>query len=149
MVANHRFQALNYKDADAVGILDNRSATYCKLEQYDQARRDAKHMIKNAKEDERVSGDSLAFPTTVLIIFQGYLRCAKVLLLDGKPEKALEIYAYGLKVLPSKHPRREVCWLVPRSVIAHTDGADDGTSTQEAPGSHDAQPKRSLHHAPP
>jgi F-box/TPR repeat protein Pof3 len=30
-------------------------------------------------------------------------------MLEGKPEKALEIYAYGLKVLPSKHPRREVC----------------------------------------
>lgn len=148
MVANHRFQALNHKEADAIGILDNRSATHCKLEQYDQARRDAKHMIKNAKEDERVSGDSL-ISDYHSNHFQGYLRCAKVLLLEGKPEKALEIYAYGLKVLPSKHPRREVCSLVPRSVIAHADGTDDGTSAQEAPGSHDAQPKRPLHHASP
>jgi len=38
-----------------MGILDNRAATYCKLEQYDQARRDAKHMIKQAQDDERVS----------------------------------------------------------------------------------------------
>ncbi|KAJ5979908.1 hypothetical protein N7481_007206 [Penicillium waksmanii] len=83
-------EALKQKDADSVGILDNRAATYCKLEQYDQARRDAKHMIKQAKEDER-----------------GYLRCAKVLLLEAKPDKALEIYAYGLKVLPNGHPRRE------------------------------------------
>ncbi|KAJ5580189.1 uncharacterized protein N7459_006174 [Penicillium hispanicum] len=82
-------EALKQKDADAIGILDNRAATYCKLENYDQARRDTRHMIKNGKEDER-----------------GYLRCAKVLLLEGKPEKALEIYAYGLKMLPSEHPRR-------------------------------------------
>ena len=43
-----------------------------------------------------------------LTIFEGYMRCAKILLLEGKPEKALEIYAYGLKMLPSQHPRREV-----------------------------------------
>ncbi|KAJ5681466.1 uncharacterized protein N7477_001406 [Penicillium maclennaniae] len=88
-------EALNVKDADAIGILDNRAATYCKLEQYDLARRDAKHMIKKGKDDDR-----------------GYLRCAKVLLLEGKPEKALEIYAYGLKVLPRKHPRREMMELL-------------------------------------
>ncbi|KAJ5698180.1 hypothetical protein N7462_000185 [Penicillium macrosclerotiorum] len=82
-------EALTQPQADIIGILDNRSATYCKLEQYDQARRDAKHMIKKAKDDER-----------------GYLRCAKVLLLEGKPEKAQEIYGYGLKMLPSLHPRR-------------------------------------------
>jgi hypothetical protein len=40
---------------DTIGILDNRCATYCKLEQYDLARRDAKQMIKTAKDDERVS----------------------------------------------------------------------------------------------
>ncbi|KAJ5734112.1 hypothetical protein N7493_002898 [Penicillium malachiteum] len=84
-------EALKQKDADVIGILDNRAATYCKLEQWDSARRDAKNMIKTANQDER-----------------GYLRCAKVLLLDGKPEKALEIYAYGLKTLGSKHPRREM-----------------------------------------
>lgn len=39
---------------DTIGILDNRCATYCKLEQYDLARRDAKQMIKTAKDDERV-----------------------------------------------------------------------------------------------
>lgn len=30
------------------------------------------------------------------------------MLLEGKPDKSLEIYAYGLKVLPAKHPRREL-----------------------------------------
>ncbi|KAJ5632150.1 hypothetical protein N7490_008489 [Penicillium lividum] len=84
-------EALNQRDADTIGILDNRAATYCKLENYDQARRDSRHMIKKANQDER-----------------GYLRCAKVLLLEGKPAKALEIYAYALKTLPSKHPRREL-----------------------------------------
>ncbi|GAB1205641.1 hypothetical protein APSETT445_004319 [Aspergillus pseudonomiae] len=39
---------------------------------------------------------------------RGYLRCAKCLLLDGKPEKALELYAYALKTLPSNNPRREL-----------------------------------------
>lgn len=43
------------------------------------------------------------------MIDQGYMRCGKVLLLEGKPEKAQEIYAYGLKMLPSEHPRRGVC----------------------------------------
>jgi F-box/TPR repeat protein Pof3 len=43
------------RDADVVGILDNRAATYCKLEKYDQARRDARNMIQKAKGDDRVS----------------------------------------------------------------------------------------------
>lgn len=37
------------------------------------------------------------------------MRCAKVLILEGKPEKAQEIYAYGLRMLPSEHPKRDVC----------------------------------------
>ncbi|KAI2792023.1 hypothetical protein POX_b02055 [Penicillium oxalicum] len=84
-------EALRQPNVDTIGILDNRSATYCKLEQYDLARRDAKQMIKNFKDDER-----------------GYMRCAKVLILEGKPEKAQEIYAYGLRMLPSEHPKRDV-----------------------------------------
>ncbi|KAF3384592.1 F-box/TPR repeat protein pof3 [Penicillium rolfsii] len=82
-------EALRQPNVDTIGILDNRCATYCKLEQYDLARRDAKQMIKTAKDDER-----------------GYMRCGKVLLLEGKLEKAQEVYAYGLKRLPSEHPRR-------------------------------------------
>ena len=39
---------------------------------------------------------------------KGYLRCAKTLLLDGKPDKALEVYAYGLKCLSKSHPRRQM-----------------------------------------
>ncbi|KAB8278060.1 hypothetical protein BDV30DRAFT_204040 [Aspergillus minisclerotigenes] len=84
-------EALNSKDADLLGILDNRAATYTKLGQYDRALKDARHMIKNDKQDER-----------------GYLRCAKCLLLEGKLEKALELYAYALKTLSSNHPRREL-----------------------------------------
>ncbi|RJE25838.1 hypothetical protein PHISCL_01814 [Aspergillus sclerotialis] len=74
-----------------VSLLDNRAATCTKLAQYDMALRDARHMIKQDKNDER-----------------GYLRCAKVLILDGKPDKALDVYAYALKTLSSNHPRRQV-----------------------------------------
>ncbi|KAF7714734.1 Uncharacterized protein PECH_007729 [Penicillium ucsense] len=84
-------EALRQPNVDTIGILDNRSATYCKLLQYDLARRDAKKMIKTASDDER-----------------GYMRCAKVLILEGKPEKAQEIYAYGLRTMPSEHPKREL-----------------------------------------
>jgi len=64
-------------------------------------------MIKKANQDERVS-DASPISNYQSDHLQGYLRCAKVLILEGKPEKALEIYAYGLRVLPSKNPRREV-----------------------------------------
>ncbi|KAF9886425.1 hypothetical protein FE257_011457 [Aspergillus nanangensis] len=67
-------ETLKFKDVDLLGVLDNRAATYSKLAQYDRALRDARQMIKRDKQDER-----------------GYLRCAKTLLLDGKPEKALEL----------------------------------------------------------
>lgn len=43
------------KPADPVGILDNRAATYCKLENLDFALRDAKQMIKTDRCDERVN----------------------------------------------------------------------------------------------
>lgn len=52
-------QALNQKDADTIGILDNRAATYCKLEDFEKARRDSRHMIKKANQDERVSTSCL------------------------------------------------------------------------------------------
>lgn len=39
---------------DSVAILDNRAATYTKLTKYDLALRDARHMIKKDKNDERV-----------------------------------------------------------------------------------------------
>lgn len=42
------------KDADYVGILDNRAAARTKLTQYDLALRDARQMIKKDKHDERV-----------------------------------------------------------------------------------------------
>ncbi|KAL5334847.1 hypothetical protein BJX70DRAFT_376856 [Aspergillus crustosus] len=84
-------EALKCPDVDALSVLDNRAATYTKLLRYDQALKDARQMIKRNKQDER-----------------GYLRCAKALLLDGKPEKALEVYAYALKSLPMESPRRRV-----------------------------------------
>ncbi|KAL4784531.1 hypothetical protein BJX76DRAFT_367621 [Aspergillus varians] len=84
-------EALKCPDVDALSVLDNRAATYTKLLRYDQALKDARHMIKRNKEDER-----------------GYLRCAKALLLDGKPEKAREVYAYALKSLPKDSPRRQL-----------------------------------------
>ncbi|PLB49609.1 hypothetical protein P170DRAFT_510138 [Aspergillus steynii IBT 23096] len=84
-------EALSVNDANHLDILDNRAATYTKLAQYDRALRDSRQMIKKDKHD-----------------YRGYLRCAKSLLLDNKPEKALEVYAYGLKVLPSVHPRRSL-----------------------------------------
>ncbi|KAH8431145.1 Leucine Rich Repeat domain protein [Aspergillus melleus] len=84
-------EALTVKDANHLDILDVRAATYTKLAQYDRALRDSRLMIKKDKQD-----------------YRGYLRCAKSLLLDSKPEKALEVYAYGLKVLPSNHPRRSL-----------------------------------------
>ncbi|KAJ5096322.1 hypothetical protein NUU61_005678 [Penicillium alfredii] len=90
-------QALNQQDVDIIGILDNRAAAYSKLGQHDQARRDARQMIKRSRAQRVPLPDE-----------RGYLRCAKVLLLEGKPEKALELYAYGLKTLPKDHPRREL-----------------------------------------
>jgi hypothetical protein len=39
---------------------------------------------------------------------QGYLRAGKALLLAEKPEKALDVYAYGLKTLGEQHPQKEV-----------------------------------------
>lgn len=33
----------------------------------------------------------------------------------GKPDKALEIYTYGLRTLPSDHPSREVSGILKRT----------------------------------
>ncbi|KAL3469440.1 hypothetical protein BJX99DRAFT_73027 [Aspergillus californicus] len=84
-------EALSCGDSDVLSVLDNRAATYTKLLRYDQAMKDARQMIRLGKQDER-----------------GYLRCAKALLLDGKPEKALEVYAYGLKTLPKNSSQWQV-----------------------------------------
>ncbi|KAL4954897.1 hypothetical protein BDW69DRAFT_131469 [Aspergillus filifer] len=84
-------EALRCPDVDALSVLDNRAATYTKLLQYEQSLKDARQMIKRDKKDDR-----------------GYLRCAKALLLSGKPEKALEVYAYALKTLANDHPRYKI-----------------------------------------
>ncbi|EED12654.1 Leucine Rich Repeat domain protein [Talaromyces stipitatus ATCC 10500] len=83
-------EALLQKNADSMKIMDSRSAVYCKMALYEKALSDAKHMIKAAAKDER-----------------GYLRAGKALLLDQKPEKALDVYAYALKNLGEDHPQRE------------------------------------------
>lgn len=92
---------------DAVGILDNRAATYCKLGNFDLALRDAKQMIKTDRSDERVSTYSEIHTSSANNI-QGYLRAGKILILNQKPDRALEMYAYGLRTLVSDHPRRHV-----------------------------------------
>ncbi|KAF7133959.1 hypothetical protein CNMCM5793_005485 [Aspergillus hiratsukae] len=84
-------ETLKTGHGDVVGVYDNRAATYTKLAKYDLALRDARAMIKTDKLDAR-----------------GYLRCAKVLLSDGKPDKALDVYAYALKTLPTCNPRRQL-----------------------------------------
>lgn len=67
---------------------------------------------------------------------QGYLRCAKCLLLEGKLEKALELYAYALKTLPSNHPRREVSatvqWILDLVARALLTCVARRTTTQQA-----------------
>ncbi|KAH8692379.1 leucine rich repeat domain protein [Talaromyces proteolyticus] len=83
--------ALLQENANMSDILDNRSAVYCKLGQYDKALSDAKRLIRSDSQDER-----------------GYLRAAKALILTHKPEKALEVYAYALKSIDKYHPQREV-----------------------------------------
>lgn len=76
------------------------------------------------------------------------MRCAKVLLLEAKPEKALEIYAYGLKVLPSGHPRREVRLITTWGPIPLADLAiDNGATSQEARRPNELEQERSFYNA--
>lgn len=98
------------KDADYIGVLDNRAATYTKLAQYDLALSDSRQIIRRDKHDERVIRLRIHLTWHWLRIEQGYLRCAKVLILDGNPEKALDVYAYGLRTLPDEHPQRQVSY---------------------------------------
>ncbi|CAG7917332.1 unnamed protein product [Penicillium olsonii] len=79
------------EDAEDVGVLDNRAATYCSLKQYGQARADARNMVKIAPDEDR-----------------GYLRLAKILCLDGNFDKARDIYEYALVKLPAEHKGRDV-----------------------------------------
>ncbi|KAN0081983.1 hypothetical protein V8E54_003281 [Elaphomyces granulatus] len=84
-------EVLKFKLPDPSEILDHRAATYCQLGDFELALRDARQIIQKNSQDER-----------------GYLRAAKVLVLNKKPDKALEMYAYGLKTLHDKHPRRQL-----------------------------------------
>ncbi|KAJ5895577.1 hypothetical protein N7495_007268 [Penicillium taxi] len=83
--------ALNYDDVNAISVLDNRVATYCKLGQLSLARADAKKMAKDFPEDAR-----------------GYLRLGKVLVLSGSTDKALKVYNLGLQKLANKNPSRKL-----------------------------------------
>ncbi|MCJ1322703.1 hypothetical protein MMC15_008052 [Xylographa vitiligo] len=90
------YRAKKYKEAlrcfDAViarcedpplSILDNRAATYTKLEEFPKALADARHMIQLSKAEVK-----------------GYLRTGQILQLMGKDKTALGIYEYGLKNVP-------------------------------------------------
>ncbi|OKL58636.1 hypothetical protein UA08_06190 [Talaromyces atroroseus] len=86
-------EALLQKDAveaNYVKIMDSRSAIHCKMGRYKEAVSDAKCIISAEGQNEK-----------------GYLRAGKALLLDGRPEDALEVYRYGLNALAKNNPQRE------------------------------------------
>ncbi|MCJ1281109.1 hypothetical protein MMC26_000427 [Xylographa opegraphella] len=66
-----------------LSTLDNRAATYTKLEEFPKALADGRHMIQVAKAE-----------------VTGYLRTGQILQLMGKDKTALGIYEYGLKNVP-------------------------------------------------
>ncbi|MCJ1415489.1 hypothetical protein MMC32_001821 [Xylographa parallela] len=70
-------------DDPPLSILDNRAATYTKLEEFPKALADGRHMIQVAKAEVK-----------------GYLRTGQILQLMGKDKTALGIYEYGLKNVP-------------------------------------------------
>ncbi|PLN82455.1 hypothetical protein BDW42DRAFT_193071 [Aspergillus taichungensis] len=84
-------ETLRCPGVDHLDVLDKRSAIYAKTGQYALAIKDAQRMIRNDRQDER-----------------GYLRCAKALVMEGKPEKALQLYTYALKYLPEDRPGRQL-----------------------------------------
>ncbi|MCJ1381933.1 hypothetical protein MMC17_005045 [Xylographa soralifera] len=67
-------------DDPPLSILDNRAATYTKLEELPKALADGRRMIQVAKGEVK-----------------GYLRTGQILQLMGKDKTALGIYEYGLK----------------------------------------------------
>lgn len=130
MAANDQTQALNQKGADTVSLLDNRAATYCKHEQYDQARRDARSMIKQGKEDDRVSDAACRALDTA----ERYIGVSALCQSPSSRGKARQSSG-GLCI-----------WLEGASEQSSTT-ADGGAIAQEAPGPDGAKTKRPLHNA--
>ena len=83
-------------------LLDNRSATYEKMDEFRKALKDAKTMINLNKTGAKVSVVAfllfswLLSKTPNLTLFKGYLRAGKILQVTGKLQEALNIYTYGL-----------------------------------------------------
>ncbi|MCJ1398387.1 hypothetical protein MMC11_001585 [Xylographa trunciseda] len=70
-------------DGPSLSVLDNRAATYAKLEEFPKALADGRQMIHISKAEVK-----------------GYLRTGQILQLMGKDKTALGIYEYGLKNVP-------------------------------------------------
>ncbi|EZF32106.1 hypothetical protein H109_01682 [Trichophyton interdigitale MR816] len=81
--------ALGQAEDERMRILDNRSATYCKLGDLDLALKDGRQMLKLDKSDAR-----------------GYLRTAQVLQLKKRFEDALRLYEHALKSVDSRDGNR-------------------------------------------
>ncbi|EFR02976.1 hypothetical protein MGYG_05975 [Nannizzia gypsea CBS 118893] len=81
--------ALGQAKGDRMGILDSRSATYCKLGDLDLALKDGRQMLKIDKSNAR-----------------GYLRTAQVLQLKKRFEDALRLYEHALKSVDLKDTNR-------------------------------------------
>ncbi|KAK2836840.1 hypothetical protein FQN49_006670 [Arthroderma sp. PD_2] len=87
--------ALSRGEDGKIGILDNRSATYCKLGDLDLALKDGRQMMKFDKTDAR-----------------GYLRTAQVLQLKQRFDDALRLYEYALKTIDPKDAKRSTIELL-------------------------------------
>lgn len=92
---SHAIDSLVERKADLLHVYDLRSGAYIKLSQIQNSLKDAKHMIRLDRADER-----------------GYLRCAQVEQLSGNSAGAIKVCEYGLKSIASStkgHARLEAC----------------------------------------
>ncbi|KAI9810245.1 MAG: hypothetical protein M1827_006379 [Pycnora praestabilis] len=85
-------EAVARSHVTSVSLLDNRAATFEKLQDFPCALRDGKRMIHLEKSGTK-----------------GYLRTGKILQLMGKQEVALGIYRYGLRNVSTDDPNYKVC----------------------------------------
>lgn len=92
---SHAIENLRDRMADLLHIYDLRSTSYIKLNQMENALKDAKQMIRLDRADAR-----------------GYLSCARVEQLSGDLAAAAKVCEYGLKSVPTidrGHSRLEEC----------------------------------------
>ncbi|KAK5284097.1 hypothetical protein LTR16_005279 [Cryomyces antarcticus] len=73
-------EAIDMSNAPTSSLLENRAATFEKLEDLQAALREGKRTIQSWKQD-----------------VTGYLRTGKILRMMDKPDVALSIYQYGLR----------------------------------------------------